>query len=199
MLVAAILLIGLGLHEIEVDNPLSDSLFKYYIDPIVGESSGDSGYNMVNTMTYAIVMALFAVSISAWLRGLGIDPSDVSILALLPFITWAVFGEVAEDAKMFSSDLAPYFVSPGIHFQAAFWVVFSGALAMSIRENTEDKAKVQSNIEFMASIIILMQLVLYGSSISQSDTVVRNGISLVPLIVTTLIALVFIHLSLIHI
>ena len=37
MLVAAILLIGLGLHEIEVDNPLSDSLFKYYIDPIVGE------------------------------------------------------------------------------------------------------------------------------------------------------------------
>ena len=195
MLVAAILLIGLGLHEIEVDNPLSDSLFKYYIDPIVGESSGDSGYNMVNTMTYAIVMALFAVSISAWLRGLGIDPSDVSILALLPFITWAVFGEVAEDAKMFSSDLAPYFVSPGIHFQAAFWVVFSGALAMSIRENTEDEAKVQSNIEFMASIIILMQLVLYGSSISQSDTVVRNGISLVPLIVTTLIALAFIHLT----
>ena len=195
MLVATILLIGLGLHEIEVDNPLSDSLFKYYIDPIIGESSGDSGYNMVNTMTYAIVMALFAVSISAWLRGLGIDPSDVSILALLPFITWAVFGEVAEDAKMFSSDLAPYFVSPGIHFQAAFWVVFSGALAISIRENTEDEAKVQSNIEFMASIIILMQLVLYGSSISQSDTVVRNGISLVPLIVTTLIALVFIHLT----
>ncbi|HJM18117.1 MAG TPA: DUF63 family protein [Candidatus Thalassarchaeaceae archaeon] len=193
--VSVLVMVGLGLHEIEVENPLSEALYKYYIDPVIGESSGDSGYNMVNTMTYAVVMALFVVSISAWLRGLGVDPSDASILALLPFITWAVFGEVAEDAKMFASDLAPYFVSPGIHFQAAFWVVFSGALGISIGNSGKEDDGVQSNIEIVASILILMQFVLYGSSISQSETVVRNGISLLPLVIATSIALAFTRLT----
>ena len=95
--------LGLGLEWAGIENFLSDSLNEYFIDQIRGESTGDSGYNAVNTMTYAIVLGLFVVALSAWLRGLGIDPTDTSVLALLPFITWAVFGEVAEDAEMFLS------------------------------------------------------------------------------------------------
>ncbi len=56
---------------------------------------------------------LFVIALSAWLRGLGIDPTDTSILALLPFITWAVFGEVAEDAEMFGGWTRPVFREPG--------------------------------------------------------------------------------------
>ena len=126
-LLAVFLLIflGLGLEWAGIENFLSESLNQYFIDPIRGESTGDSGYNNVNTLTYALVLGLFVVALSAWLRGLGIDPTDTTVLALLPFITWAVFGEVAEDAEMFGAALAPYFVSPGIHFQAAFWVAVS--------------------------------------------------------------------------
>ena len=64
-LVAVFLLIflGLGLEWIDVENPLSEALFEFFIDPIRGESSGDSGYNTVNTMTYAIVLGLFAVAL----------------------------------------------------------------------------------------------------------------------------------------
>ena len=127
-----LILLGLGLDWAEVDNPLSDGLFEYFIDPIRGESTGDSGYNPVNTLTYAVVLGLFVLSLSAWLRGIGIDPSDSSILALLPFVTWAAFGEVAEDAEMFGAGLAPYFVSPGIHFQAAAWVILAGAMGLSL-------------------------------------------------------------------
>ena len=117
-LLAVFLLIflGLGLEWAGFENFLSETLNQYFIDPIRGESTGDSGYNNVNTLTYAIVLGLFVVALSAWLRGLGIDPTDTTVLALLPFITWAVFGEVAEDAEMFGAGLAPYFVSPGIHF-----------------------------------------------------------------------------------
>ena len=67
-----LILLGVGLDWADVKNPLSDSLFEYFVDPIRGESTGDSGYNNVNTATYAIVLGLFVISLSAWLRGLGI-------------------------------------------------------------------------------------------------------------------------------
>ena len=95
-LVAVFLLVflGVGLDWASVDNPISDALNQYFLDPIRGESTGDSGYNSVNTATYAVVLGLFVVALSAWLRRLGIAPSDTSLLALLPFVTWAATGEV---------------------------------------------------------------------------------------------------------
>ena len=164
--VLLLILLGLGLDWAEVKNPLTDSLFEYFVDPIRGESTGDSGYNPVNTATYAIVLGLFVVALSAWLRGLGIDPSDASVLALLPFITWAAFGEVVEDAEMFGSRLAPYFVSPGIHFQAAFWVIIAGALGFSLQSSDRDEEDKQNSLAALASILIILQFVFYGWSIS---------------------------------
>ncbi len=72
-LIAVFMLVflGLGLEWAGIENFLSDSLNEYFIDQIRGESTGDSGYNAVNTMTYAIVLGLFVVALSAWLRGLG--------------------------------------------------------------------------------------------------------------------------------
>ena len=67
--VLLLLILGMGLGSIGISNPLSEFLFEYYIDPIRGESTGDSGYNNYNTMTYAIVLGLFVLAMSAWLRG----------------------------------------------------------------------------------------------------------------------------------
>jgi len=167
-LLAVFLLIflGIGLEWAGIENFLSNTLNEFFIDPIKGESSGDSGYNPVNTATYAVVLGLFVVALSAWLRGLGIDPTDTSVLALLPFITWAVFGEVAEDAEMFGAGLAPYFVSPGIHFQAAFWVVIAGATGISLDRAHGEEHSRKNDLEILASALILMQFVVYASSIS---------------------------------
>ena len=57
-LLAVFLLIflGLGLEWAGFENLLSDSLNQYFIDPIKGESTGDSGYNNVNTLTYACLL-----------------------------------------------------------------------------------------------------------------------------------------------
>ena len=155
-LLAVFLLIflGLGLEWAGFENFLSDALNQYFIDPIRGESTGDSGYNNVNTLTYAIVLGLFVVALSAWLRRLGIDPTDTTVLALLPFITWAVFGEVAEDAEMFGAGLAPYFVSPGIHFQAAFWVVLAGAAGISLDRAESEGASQKNDLEILATGLI---------------------------------------------
>ena len=120
--------IGVFLSAMDVSNPLSDFVYTYYLDPIIGESTGDSGYNMVNTMTYGVVLAMFAVAMSGWLRHLGVDGSDKTLLALLPFVLWAALGEVVEDAEMFGEFFSAWFVSPGVHFQTAAWVVIAGWL-----------------------------------------------------------------------
>ena len=190
-LLAVFLLIflGIGLEWASVENPLSDALNQYFLDPIRGESTGDSGYNSVNTMTYAIVLGLFVVALSAWLRGLGVDPSDTSILALLPFITWAACGEVVEDAEMFGAALAPYFVSPGIHFQAATWVVLAGAAGISLDRAEREGTPRGSDLEVLASGMILMQFALYGSSISGN---VGEQLDMWPMLVGVVVALAFV-------
>ena len=132
LLVAGLFFGGVALNVLGVDNPLTDFLYEYYLDPVMQESSSDAGYNQVNTMTYAIMLVLFAGALPAWLRYLEIDHSDAMILALLPYVLWAALGEVVEDANMFDASLEPYFVSPGIHFQTAAWVVIAGAFGYLI-------------------------------------------------------------------
>jgi hypothetical protein len=41
---------GIALNELSVANPLTDFVYTYYLDPISGESTGDSGYNVSNTL-----------------------------------------------------------------------------------------------------------------------------------------------------
>ena len=165
--VGALLFAGLTLDQMDIDNPLTKSIYEYYLDPISGEATGDSGYNGVNTATYAIVLGAFVLSLSAWLRRLGIDGSDNTIIALFPFVLWAATGEVVEDAEMFDSRLSSLFVSPGVHFQTAAWVVISGALGYSITNNSRILKEDESDmVNSIASILILCQFILYAHSIS---------------------------------
>ncbi len=168
---------ALGLDSLDVNNPLTEMVMEFYIEPVLNDAGTDAGYNRVNTITYAVVLALFVAALSAWLRFLEIDPSEATILALLPYVLWAALGEVVEDAQMFDATLAPFFVSPGIHFQTALWVVVAGAVGYSISSNEMDPEDKDRTIEVTSSILILVQFFLYGSSISGSD-VVAGGIDL---------------------
>ena len=169
---------GFALHELDIENPLSDFVYQYYLDPIIGESTGDSGYNMVNTMTYGIVLAMFAIALSGWLRHLGIDGSDMTLLALLPFVLWAALGEVVEDAQMFGEVLSAWFVSPGVHFQTAGWVVLSGAAGYSIINNNENSIPKFKRVNTISMVLISFQFLIYGISISGSNTVESKEIDL---------------------
>ncbi len=187
-----LIFLGLGLEWAGVENFISETMNQYFIDQIRGESTGDSGYNVVNTVTYAVVLGLFVVALSAWLRGLSIDPSDTTLIALLPFITWAVCGEVAEDAEMFGAGLAPYFVSPGIHFQAAFWVVSAGAIGISLDRAERDSQIQNKDLEVLATGMILIQFFIYTSSISGN---LGDQLSLWPMLLAVLIAISFTWMS----
>ena len=176
LLVAGLLFGGIALDLLNVDNPFTDFLYEYYLDPVLSESSGDAGYNVANTLTYAIVLALFAVALSAWLRRMGLDHSDVMILALLPYVFWAALGEVVEDASMFDDSLAPYFVSPGIHFQTAAWVIIAGALGYRIaNDKSASGDEALSRVDGAATVLILVQIGIYYSSVHAGSVVSSEG------------------------
>ena len=190
LLVTGLLFAGMALNLLNVDNPLTDFLYEYYLDPVLSESSGDAGYNVANTLTYAIVLALFAVALSAWLRRMGLDHSDVMILALLPYVFWAVLGEVVEDASMFDDSLAPYFVSPGIHFQTAAWVVIAGAFGYRIaNDESASGDEALSRVDGAATILILTQIVIYYSSIQAGTVASSEGFDNTAMLVCLLVAL----------
>jgi uncharacterized membrane protein len=169
---------GVFLSFLNFDNPLTEFIYDYYLDPIIAEETSDAGYNTVNTMTYAFILAMFVVSLAALLRHLGIDSSDYTLIALFPYVFWAVFGEVVEDAQMFDSNLAPYFVSPGVHFQTAFWVIIAGSIAYILQKKSKSEEKLERDIESFSSLLILLQFLVYASSISNSNKVINQEIDL---------------------
>ena len=190
LLVAGLVFSGVALNFLSVENPLTDFLYEYYLNPVLNESSNDAGYNLANTLTYAIVLALFAVALAAWLRHLGIDHSDAMILALLPYVFWAALGEVVEDASMFDSSLEPYFVSPGIHFQTAAWVVIAGAFGYLIsHSDSKSEEDMISKVDSAATILILAQIVIYYTSIDAGSVTSSTGFDDTAMLVCFITAL----------
>tara|TARA_Y100001970_G_scaffold53658_1_gene67957 strand:+ start:33214 stop:34548 length:1335 start_codon:yes stop_codon:yes gene_type:complete len=182
--------LGVALYEISFTNPLSDFVYTYYLDPIIGESTGDSGYNMINTMTYGIVLAMFVLALSGWLRNLGVDGSDTTLLALLPFVLWAAFGEVVEDARMFGDFISSWFVSPGVHFQTAAWVIISGGLGYSLANNDSlDKEEKDRRVNSLVALIVSSQFIIYAISIDGSYVVESKDISLELMFLFSLIGI----------
>lgn len=169
--ITAILLSALSLNILDISNPLTDFVTEYYVDPILDESGGDAGYNETNTITYAVVLALFVAALSAWLRILNIDSSEATILALLPYVFWAALGEVVEDADLFDVAMAPLFVSPSIHFQTALWVIIAGSIGYHVRNYGTGVSEKEKNriLESLSMIAIFSQFLIYGHSISVSE------------------------------
>ena len=190
LLVTGMVFGGVALNLLGVENPLTDFLYEYYLDPVMNESSNDAGYNIANTMTYAIVLALFAVALAAWLRRLRLDHSDAMILALLPYVFWAALGEVVEDASMFDDSLEPYFVSPAIHFQTAAWVIIAGAFGYRIAhsESVSEEERI-SKVDSAATILILAQIVIYYTSIDAGSVTSSVGFDNTAMLVCFFIAL----------
>ena len=128
-LIVFIVSITLISETISPDNFLNTIFQEYFMNPIRDESMSDGSYNQVNTLSYNVTLILAVISIAAILRKVGMPATECTIFALLPWVIWASLGEVVEDAALFGPALESWFVSPGIHFQGAFWVIFSGCIA----------------------------------------------------------------------
>lgn len=107
---------------------IREFITRYYVDPIVT----DSGYNIVNTLTWAMVLVL-CVSILHSLnvfRRLGVTINRHLVVGVVCYVLFGSSLRVLKDAEIFAPPLQYIFVTPIIYF--VVFAVTMAALILSV-------------------------------------------------------------------
>lgn len=92
----------------------------YYIDPIMN----DSGYNIVNTVTWAIVLGICIFGVMKVLKKLEIRIDDRLIAAVVPFVLAGASLRVVEDTGVLTAPASYIFITPNIYFAVFAVTIF---------------------------------------------------------------------------
>jgi len=90
-------------------------IYEYYIDPIVY----DTGYNPVNTITWALVLGLMLLAVMRLFRRLDIRIDERFVLSTTPYILAGSSLRVVEDANLLIAPLKYLLITPLIYFLVA--------------------------------------------------------------------------------
>lgn len=97
-------------------------LWKYYWGPVVSDAGGETygdisqGYNVVNTLTYGIVLVIAMKGIHEIINYYEVKVDKGFVLSLIPWIILGGSFRTLEDIGLFSAHLRPFFISPVIYF-----------------------------------------------------------------------------------
>ncbi|NAT10770.1 hypothetical protein C4E22_04370 [ANME-1 cluster archaeon AG-394-G06] len=107
------------MNIIEMSDAIKEFLYTYYIHPI----TYDTGYNPVNTITWALMLGLIIFVLLKILKKLGIVIDKRFIAAVSPYIFVAASLRVMEDADLFSPPISYMLITPLIYFLIFFCCV----------------------------------------------------------------------------
>ena len=115
-----------------------DFLIKYFVNPI----AADSGYNIVNTLTFGIILILFLVPLSRLLERMKIKLDLNFYLAMVPFLLLAASIRALVDFGFYQRifvHITPtiffsLLVTPGIYFLIFLPAIASVIIAYVVRE-----------------------------------------------------------------
>jgi uncharacterized membrane protein len=105
---------------------LGNFVYQYYINPIIY----DTGYNPVNTVTWAIILGLSLFGVVKLLNKLNVTVDEVFIFAVSPYIFVGGSLRVVEDAGIVAAPFKYLLITPLIYFVIFF--VCAGTLALSV-------------------------------------------------------------------
>ncbi len=108
---------------------------KYYINGIVNDTS----YNMVDTLTYAIILGISLFGVLRLLERFKVKIDARFILSVTPYIVAGSALRVLEDSKIFSPPLQYLFITPPIYF--LMFAVTVGILAIALTLERKGKIK----------------------------------------------------------
>jgi uncharacterized membrane protein len=94
---------------------------EYFINPI----KYNTGYNVVNTLTYAIILGIAAIFVFRILKRLGIKYDNAFFRALIPYMIFGSFTRALTDAGIYPRTYLT--VTPGIYV-LTFVITFSSLL-----------------------------------------------------------------------
>ena len=163
---------------------ISDFIYKYYIDPI----KFGQAYNVVDTLTYAILLVLGVyliyrwISSSSFMADTGLEVDQKFILATVPYVILGGLVRVIEDTGMITSDWRFFLITPLIYF-----VIFAFTLGMSFLSRYLTLKGITANfIHFYAFAGILAVVVASLVLLAWSQT--HHGIDLFVLLIIPLMA-----------
>lgn len=113
---------------------LTDFFQKYFITPIYT----DSGYNIFNTIVYAIIAIVALIGIYKLLRKLNVNIDYKLFYAAVPFILFGSSLRAFVDAGIYNINF--WTVSPGIYIMTA--LAFLATLLVSVMVSRITKAKI---------------------------------------------------------
>ena len=90
---------------------IQDFIYKYYIDPIIY----DTGYNPVNTITWAILLGLCLFGVLKLLEKMDVRADWEFTRVIIPYIIAGSTLRVIEDAELFEPPIKYLFITPPIY------------------------------------------------------------------------------------
>jgi uncharacterized membrane protein len=121
---------------------IRQSIYAYYIHPI----THDTGYNPVNTITWALLLVLCLFLTLKLLKKLEIEIDKTFIAALSPYIFVGASLRVMEDAELFSPPLSYMLITPLIYFLLFFCCI--AILTLSVKLSRSKIRDYNYNVPF---------------------------------------------------
>jgi uncharacterized membrane protein len=112
-----------------VNPDLNAWIYKYYIDPIIY----DTGYNPVNTVTWAIVLGVAVFALIKLFRRLDLKLDERLVLYTLPYIFAGSSLRVIEDANLVLPPWKYLLITPLIYFLVFLVTIAALLLAREIK------------------------------------------------------------------
>jgi len=142
---------------------IREFIYKYYIDPIrYGQP-----YNIVDTLTYALILIVAIYLIYRWLAASKIVRVDGKfVVATLPFVVLGGLSRVVQDTGMITSAWQFLLVTPLIYFVLFFFTVCALVAGSRLQEAgvVEDYLPVYAGIGIAACVAVGGLLAWFGLS-----------------------------------
>lgn len=137
---------------------ISQLINEYYIDPIMH----DSGYNIVNTITWAIILGICIFGIVKLLRKMNVSITDRLTASVIPFILAGSSLRVIEDTGVLEPPVSYLFITPNIYFLAFFitviFLILAKAVSKAAGKDFETVFALFGSAWFVANIAYLLYL-----------------------------------------
>lgn len=139
---------------------ITEFIYKYYIDPV----RFDQPYNIVETLTFALILIASLYLIYWWLKREHIAVDRKFVLATIPFVVLGALVRTIYDTGMVTSDYRFLLVTPLIYFVMFFFTV----IALMVTRALEKKGVILNyldwyrNVGIVASAGVGLLLVYWG-------------------------------------
>lgn len=165
---------------------ISEFIYKYYIDPIrLGQS-----YNVVDTLTYAIILICAVFLIYRWLKRSGIAIDQAFVLATLPYVVLGGLLRVVQDTGMIRSDLQFLLVTPLIFFVVFFYTTAVLFVSRFIAQQglVKNFLHLYCAAGVATALTIALVLAAYGTTTTRIDLFI---LYIIPLMAVTATAVIW--------